>query len=88
MILQIFALRDRQADMYLNPLFLPSVGMAVRSISDEVNRNGDATNMVSNHPEDFELFHLGAFDTSVARFDLFSDPKSIALCVNLKVKGA
>lgn len=55
------AVRDSQADAYMRPFAVPSVGMAKRSFGDEVNRAA-ADNQMYQHPEDFELFRIGEFD--------------------------
>lgn len=78
MILQIVVVRDRTADVFGTPNFVTSVGIAIRSFSDEVNRV-DANNMLNKHAEDFDLFHLGTYDDSVAKFELMDSPRQIAI---------
>lgn len=73
MILQICSVYDAAIASYGRPFFVPGVGAAVRSFSDEVNYPKDQ-NMLYHHPEDFELYHLGSFDDEHGRFDIFSDP--------------
>lgn len=87
MKLQIFVVRDSKANTFGNPFFLSSVGVAVRSLSDEINRQQDPTTL-SNHPEDFELYHLGEYDPIPGRFELFPDPRSVTVCSQLKVNGS
>lgn len=86
MMLNIFCVRDTKTAMYGTPMFLVSPGQALRSVSDEVNK-GEATSLLFQHPEDFELFHLGSFDSSTAVFSLLPAPVSLALCSNLKLNG-
>lgn len=58
---KIFAIRDRAADVFGQPMFFPSTGLAVRGFSDEVNRVAPDNNL-NKHPEDFDLFQLGEYD--------------------------
>lgn len=67
MILQICVVRDSAANCYAAPMFVPSIGIAVRSFGDEVKRV-DANNQLNKHPEDFEMFHLGTYDDNTATF--------------------
>lgn len=82
MKLQIFAVRDRATDQYGTPMFLVSSGQAIRSFTDEVNRQ-DAQNQIYQHPDDFDLFQLGEFDTDTGTFSAYQ-PKQ--LCVGGSVK--
>lgn len=82
MNLQVFTVRDSKSNTFGSPMFLQTVGTCIRSLADEVNKNQES--MVYQHPEDFELFHLGQWDTDTARFELFPDPKSVVVCSQLK----
>lgn len=73
----IVCVRDSKADVYGVPFFMASKGHAIRSFSDEVNREA-ADNIYYRHPEDFELFELGAFDDAQADFEIL--PKPVSLC--------
>lgn len=84
MILQVFTIRDRSADVYDRPFFAVSIGVAIRSFTDEVNRNG-ADNMMFKHPEDFDLYHLGEYDDSSADFTISDNPVQIAIGKNVSV---
>ena len=67
MKLLIFAVRDRATDQYGTPMFLISRGQAIRSFSDEVNRKAQ-DNQLNQHPEDFDLYQLGEYDTDAGTF--------------------
>lgn len=86
MKLYIFAVRDSKSSQFGTPMFLQSEGIAVRSLGDEVNK-GNSDSIVAQHPEDFELFHLGEWDTDSAQFVLLPAPRSVVLCTSLKVRG-
>ena len=81
----ICSIRDSAADAYGRPFFLPSVGVAIRSFTDEVNRPSE-DNQIYQHPEDFDLFELGEFDDTTGRFVLLDTPKQLALGRMVKVR--
>jgi hypothetical protein len=81
----ICSIRDSAADAYGRPFFLPSVGVAIRSFTDEVNRAAE-DNQIYQHPEDFDLFELGEFDDVTGRFTLLDVPKQLALGRMIKVR--
>jgi len=59
MIKQIFAIRDAKAEAFHTPFYAPTQGAAIRTISDYANEKGSPLN---NHPEDYMLFQLGAYN--------------------------
>lgn len=79
----VCSIRDRAAEAYGRPFFLPSVGVAIRSFQDEVNRRAE-DNQVYQHPDDFDLFELGSFDDSSGKFVLHESPKQVAMGKQLK----
>jgi hypothetical protein len=68
MKLKMFCIRDRATDSYGNPMFLVSAGQAIRSFTDELNRQA-SDNQLYAHPDDFDLYHLGEYDTLTGTFD-------------------
>lgn len=78
------AVRDRAADAFARPMFVPSVGIAIRSFSDEVNRKAD-DNQMYNHSDDFDLFELGEYDDETAKFTIFDTPKQLAIGKQVKI---
>jgi hypothetical protein len=61
MILFVVSVKDRAADVFNRPFFVPHRNVAVRDFTDEVNRvAGD--NQLNKHPDDFDLYLLGEFD--------------------------
>lgn len=85
MKLSMFSVKDRATEMFGNPMFLMSTGQAIRSFGDEANRK-DAQNQIHIHPEDFDLYLLGTFDTDTAEFELLTRPEKVAEARNLVVK--
>jgi len=84
MILIICTVKDRAADAFGRPMFVPSTGVAIRSFSDEINRN-NAENQLYNHPDDFDLYELGQFDDNTGLFNLHEQPKLLSLGKQVKL---
>lgn len=84
MKLVLCTVKDRAADAYGRPMFVPSVGVAIRSFTDEVNRN-DPENNLYNHPDDFDLYDLGVFDDNTGVFSLHDTPKQLAIGKQVKI---
>jgi len=80
----ICTVKDRAADAYGRPMFVPSAGVAIRSFSDEINRN-NADNQLFNHPDDFDLYELGEFDDNSGLFALHQQPKLLSLGKQVKI---
>lgn len=77
MLLQVVVIRDRAADVYGVPAFTSSVGIAIRSFSDEVNRAAP-DNQLNKHAEDFDLFLIGTYDDQTGTFATHA-PRQIAI---------
>lgn len=84
MKLEIVAIFDRAAQAYGRPMFLPSVGVGIRSFTDEVNR-ADKENNLFSHPDDFDLFHFGMFDDNTGQFSLLEFPTILAIGKQVKI---
>jgi hypothetical protein len=84
MKLVLCTVKDRAADAYGRPMFVPSIGVAIRSFSDEINRN-DPENQLFNHPDDFDLYELGEFDDNSGLFALHDQPKLVSLGKQVKL---
>lgn len=78
MKLIIMSVRDRAADCYGQPFFVPAIGRALRSFQDEINRAAE-DNPLYKHPEDFDLYQLGEFEDGDATFKLLDRPQQVAV---------
>lgn len=78
----VCAVRDRAADVFGQPIFTTSVGAAVRSFGDEVNR-ADEKNQLYNHADDFDLYKLGTYDDAAGVFEC-GTPEQVAVGKNLR----
>lgn len=76
MKLQVVSVYDRALGAFGRPVFVPSVGAAVRSFQDEVN---NPQGEIVKHPEDYELFHLGEWLDDNAAFYQLEAPKRLAV---------
>lgn len=72
----VFAVRDRALNAYMQPFFVASAGVAVRSFSDEVNRTESPMN---GHPEDYDLYHLGFYSEDTGRMEPLDAPRMVAV---------
>lgn len=66
---KICAVRDDRTESFGNPIFVRHVGEAIRSFTDEVNREGSAFN---SYPEDFSLHEFGVFDEVAGTFSVIN----------------
>jgi len=67
MILFVVCVKDRAADVFNRPFFVPHRNVAIRDFTDEVNRVA-VDNQLNKHPDDFDLYLLGEFDDSKGAF--------------------
>jgi hypothetical protein len=74
MKLIICSVRDSAADAFGRPFFMSSVGIAIRSFTDEVN-NETPDNPLNKHPKDFALYELGEYDDNTAMIVCHDQPK-------------
>ena len=74
MKLVMCAVRDSAVDAFMRPFFVPSTGMAVRSFTDEVNRQDGEMN---KHREDYALFELGSFDEESGKCFNLDTPRQL-----------
>lgn len=63
----ITAVKDLAVASFGDPMCNTHVGASMRGFTDEVNRSHDM-NMLNKHPEDFELYEVGTFDTDTGTF--------------------
>lgn len=84
MKLTLCTVKDRAADAFGRPMFVRSIGEAIRSFSDEINRKAD-DNQLFNHSDDFDLFELGEFDDNTGLMTLHDQPKLVSLGKQVKI---
>lgn len=80
----VVSVKDRALDAYGNPFYVHALGQAIRSFSDEINRNAP-DNTMYNHAGDYDLYHLGTYDNDTGTFENEERPIQIAIGKNLKI---
>jgi len=80
---QMCSVLDMVAQQYGRPFFAVSEGSAIRGFSDEVNRPSES--VISQHPNDFQLFHVGTFDDESCVISLNSAPRLMISGAQIKV---
>jgi len=76
--------KDRAADAFGRPFFLNAIGQAIRSFTDEINKDYE-DNQMFNHPDDFDLYDLGMFDDANGQFALHQEPKLLVRGKDVKL---
>ena len=71
MIHKIFTIHDSKAQAFLPPFILPRAEMAERTFGDCIN---SADHQFGQHPDDYTLFELGAFDDEDASYVTHPSP--------------
>lgn len=74
MKLHLFTIFDTKAAAYNTPFAFSTTGQALRAFHDLVN---DHQSTISKHPEDYQLWHAGEFDTDTGQLQS-SEVKPIA----------
>lgn len=80
----VVCLFDVQAAAYMQPMFVPGIGIAFRHLSDEIARGGEG-NVLASHPGDFKLYELGVWDDQTGEFHLHEVPKMVCEVASLKL---
>ena len=69
MHLFVVCVKDRAAEVFNRPFFVPHRNVAIRDFTDEVNRVA-ADNQLNKHPDDFDLYLLGEFNDNTGEFSI------------------
>lgn len=64
----VCAVFDSAVHSFGQPFFVPAIGAAIRSFTDEVNRSA-VDNMLNQHPDDYTLHVLAVFDDDDGLFE-------------------
>lgn len=81
MKLEIFAIRDRQLDAFMQPWTAQTIGQATRIFADEVNKPGE---QMHKHADDYDLYHLATFQQHTGEIVKLGKPQQIAIGKNVK----
>ena len=61
--MQILSIHDTKAEAFSNPFVRPTLGIAIREITDSFSND----ELMRNNPIDFSLYQIGTFDPSSGR---------------------
>lgn len=78
----VISIRDRGAQIFMQPQHVQTPGIAIRGFQDEVQAGNNST--ISKHPEDFDLYALGLWDDDNGRYELHADPQILVRGQDLK----
>jgi len=67
----VYSVFDFKARQYAAPFFMLNDGQAIRAFGDAVN---DKTTTLNKHPEDYALYRIGVFDTSIGKLIAVVEP--------------
>lgn len=81
MIQQVYTVRDRAAQAFLTPFFMVNDQTALRAFSDAVS---DPQHTFHQHPSDYALYQIGAYDDSLGILTPAPESRIIALGNNLE----
>lgn len=74
MKLKIYSIRDSKAEIYRQPFFCSSHGEAERNFEMLVN---DSKSLVSQYPDDFDLYYIGKFDDDKGMVEALVTPEHL-----------
>lgn len=75
-MLHILCVLDQAAESYGRPVFVTARGLAVRSFTDEVNRDSP-DNAMFTHPSDYTLWYMGTFDDQSGTWNVLDKPEMV-----------
>lgn len=86
MIVQLFSVYDRKAAIYLAPFVARSEVDAMRQISASFKDQAMQQTPIGQHPEDFDLYHVGAFDDDIGGITTPNKPR-LVVAITALVRG-
>ena len=79
----VCAVKDRAVNAFNRPIYVPTVGVAIRSFTDEVNRKDSE---LQNHPEDYDLYEIGQWDDETAIYTPLEALRVITRAQDIAIK--
>lgn len=77
----IYAIRDAKTEIFSQPMYFVTPGVAIRTFGDEVE---NSNSNLSKHPEDYAMFKIGTFDDNTGAIEQEPQPLQIALAMDFK----
>lgn len=78
----ILSVRDAKSEVFGRPFFTNTIGTAIRSFADEVNRKHEE-NLMHTHSADFSLWQLGHYEDGTGTFETMT-PKLLVQALEVK----
>ena len=82
---KMISVYDAKAAVYSPPICVPTLGIAERSFTDEVN---NPQSQYNKHPEDYTLFHVGDYDDNTGKTVNLETPYSLGVALVFKKTDA
>lgn len=84
-IKSLYSIKDNKASTFSDPQPSNNAITAMREVSTVVQ---DSKTMLSKFSEDFDLYHVGDFDTNTGKFIQPEQPEFVIACVALRGQTA
>lgn len=72
----LFTTYDRASETYSPPFAAPHSGVAIRGFTDAINNPNKDTDL-SRHPDDFDLYEVGLWDSATGQVTPHKEPRSV-----------
>lgn len=80
MQLRVYSIRDAKAEVFNQPWFAKTHGEAERNFA-QLTR--DSKSMVSQFPEDYDLYYLGTYDDNTGMVESLDTPQHMVKAVSV-----
>lgn len=80
---QLYAIRDTKGDFFNKPFPQITKAEALRTFQD-LTRDPQST--VNKHPEDYDLYYLGTYETVSGKITALKSPEHIAKAIHMLAK--
>lgn len=80
MKLKMFTIRDSKAEIFNTPFYAHTHGEAERQFQRLAK---DQTSMLSQFPEDYDLYHVGEYDDQTGKIETHDSPQHMIKAVNV-----
>lgn len=80
-VYRAYAMRDIKSNTFSMPFFQMNKVMALRMFED---MSRDSQSQISKHPEDYQLFEIGVFDTATGFIDRYETVQFLATASEYK----
>lgn len=79
--MQIFAIKDRALNAFMQPFPAPTIGAAIRAFADGIN---DGSTPMNKHPDDYDLWHISSWNDNTGKYtELEQGPTQVAIGKNM-----